>query len=175
MRRDWLLYLVIFSLALNFGTIGALVYFRYQPPAASPEVVAPPPREGFFRFLESLELDQDQKHFLRQRVPSHRQELRALHRQLDQQRRQLFELLKQSQPDETVVNAQIRAIAGSQGNVEQEMARFLLEFKDRLRPQQQEMLLQRVGQRLCGPACGPPGERRQGRGRWGGPPIPPQP
>lgn len=33
MRRDWLLYLVIFSLALNLGTIGtfAYLYWRGQP------------------------------------------------------------------------------------------------------------------------------------------------
>ena len=40
MKRNWLLYLVMFSLALNLGTIGALVYFRYQPPPG------PPPRGG---------------------------------------------------------------------------------------------------------------------------------
>ena len=48
-KRDWLIYLVMFSLALNLGTIGTIVYLRYQdhqklaagpaPPAAAPEVV----------------------------------------------------------------------------------------------------------------------------------------
>ena len=31
MKKNWLVYLVIFSLALNLGTLGALVYFRLQP------------------------------------------------------------------------------------------------------------------------------------------------
>ena len=30
MKRNWLIYLVIFSLALNLGTIGTIVYLRYQ-------------------------------------------------------------------------------------------------------------------------------------------------
>ncbi len=30
MKRDWLIYLVMFSLALNLGTIGTIVYLRYQ-------------------------------------------------------------------------------------------------------------------------------------------------
>ena len=36
MKRNWLLYLVIFSLALNLGTIGALVYFRYPASSGAP-------------------------------------------------------------------------------------------------------------------------------------------
>ena len=30
MKRDWLIYLVMFSLALNLGTIGTIVYLRSQ-------------------------------------------------------------------------------------------------------------------------------------------------
>ena len=41
MKRDWLLYLVIFSLALNVGTISTFAYLRWKdrqwapPPSAS--------------------------------------------------------------------------------------------------------------------------------------------
>ena len=30
MKRNWLIYLVIFSLALNLGTIGTFAYLRHQ-------------------------------------------------------------------------------------------------------------------------------------------------
>ena len=43
MKRNWLLYLVIFSLALNFGTIATLVYLRYQDKAQRLSQEIPPP------------------------------------------------------------------------------------------------------------------------------------
>ena len=39
MKRDWLIYLLMFSLALNLGTIGTIVYLRYQD---HPQVAASP-------------------------------------------------------------------------------------------------------------------------------------
>ena len=78
------------------------------------------------------------------------------------------------QPNEAEIAAQITAINNIQNALEQEMARFLLAIKRNLRPEQQELLLQRVGQRLCGPDfCGPNPEHRRGRGRCGPRPAPP--
>ncbi len=165
MKRNWLLYLVIFSLALNLGTIGALVYFRFQPPPMAEDQ----PPVGFFKFLHSLNLDPEQQQLLKQSFPAHRQQIKALRQQLNQQRQQLYELINQPQPNEAEIAAQITAINNTQNALEQEMARFLLELKRHLRPDQQELLLQRVGQRLCGSGfCCPKNlEHRRGRGRCG--------
>ena len=117
-------------------------------------------------FLHSLNLDPEQQKLLNQRFPAHRQQIRELRQQLNQQRQRLYELINQPQPNESEIAAQITAINNLQNALEQEMARFLLEIKQNLRPEQQELLLQRVGQRLCGPGfCGPDGGGgRPGRG-----------
>ncbi len=168
MKRNWLLYLVIFSLALNFGTIGALVYGRwqYQPLTPAPERGG----AGFLRLLHSLELDPQQKEQLQQSYPSHRQQLSVLRRQIAAERERLFTLLSQPQPQEAEIAAQITAINNLQNALEQEMARFLLAFKQNLRPAQQEILLQHVQRRLCDPHyCRPSPKYPRGRG---GPPAP---
>jgi Spy/CpxP family protein refolding chaperone len=165
MKKNWLVYLVIFSLALNFGTIGALLYFRFQPPPEVSLMHEGQPPGGFAGFLHSLNLDPEQQKFLKKTFPIHRQQIKELRQQLNQQRQKLYELINQPQPNETEIAAQITAINNIQNALEQEMARFLLELTQNLRPEQQELLLQRVGQRLCGPGfCGPDGRRGHGRG-----------
>jgi Spy/CpxP family protein refolding chaperone len=165
-KKNWLAYLVIFSLALNLGTLGALVYFRLQPPPEPPLFHAGSPPGGFLGFLHSLNLDPEQQKLLKQNFPDHRQQIKELRRQLNRQRQRLYELISQPQPNEAEIAAQITAINNLQNALEQEMARFLLQIKQNLRPEQQDLLLQRVGQRLCGPGfCGPQGGGgRHGRG-----------
>lgn len=176
MKRNWLVYLVIFSLALNLSTLGALVYFRYQPPPDSPEMVGGKLHGGFFKFLHSLNLDPEQQKLLKQNFPPHRQQIKALRQQLNQQRQQLYDLINQPQPNEADIAAQITAINNIQNALEQEMARFLLEVKRNLRPEQQDQLLQKVGQRLCGPGfCGANSGHPRGRGRCGPRMAPPEP
>ena len=164
MKRSGLLYLLIFSLALNLGTIGALVYGYWSHPPARPDR----PGLGFLRLLHSLNLDEQQRQVLQQHFPSHRQQLRALRQQLAAERQKLVELLSQPQPQEAEVAAQITVINNVQNALEQEMARFLLTVKAALRSDQQEVLLEQVRQRLCDPRfCRPPGGPPPGRGAAG--------
>ena len=167
MKKNWLVYLVIFSLALNLSTIGALVYFRVQPDHELPLRHEGGPPGGLLGFFHSLNLDPEQQKVLKKNFPSHRQQIKELRLQLNQQRQRLYELINQPQPNESEIAAQITVINNLQNALEQEMARFLLQIKQNLRPEQQELLLQRVGQRLCGPNfCGPDGQGgRQGRGK----------
>ncbi len=163
MKRNWLLYLVIFSLALNIGTIGALVYGRWQQPPPPPG----PERGGlgFLRLLHSLDLDPQQQEQLRQSYPRHRDQLHALRRQIAAERQRLFALLSQSQPEEAEIAAQITVINNLQNALEQEMARFLLAVKQNLRPEQQSVLMQHVERRLCDPRfCRPSPAHPRGRG-----------
>jgi Spy/CpxP family protein refolding chaperone len=176
MKRNWLLYLVIFSLALNLGTIGALVYFRTLPPPELPPMDSGKPPGGVLGFLHSLNLEPEQQKFLKKRFPQHRQQIKTLRQQLHLQRQRLYGLINQPDPNETEIAVQITAINNIQNALEQEMARFLLEIKRNLNPEQQAMLLQRVEQRLCGPGrCGPEAEHQRGRGRRGPHKAPPGP
>ncbi|MFP3867645.1 MAG: Spy/CpxP family protein refolding chaperone [Desulfobacteraceae bacterium] len=147
MNRNWLVYLVIFSLALNLGTIGVVAYLHYQNKAAADLPLKPPP-PGLRGLFRELNLDQDQKQTLRRLFPEHRQAVAKLRQEIAQKRLELFELLKPAEPSAEAIAAKIKEINAIQGNLENEQARFLLEVKKTLRPEQREQLLALIGQRL---------------------------
>jgi Spy/CpxP family protein refolding chaperone len=174
-KRNWLLYIVIFSLALNLGTIGTLAYMRYQDrqSAAAKEALPPLPLRELWG---QLNLDDAQRQALRKLFPEHRRHVRDLRGQLAQKRLELFELLKGEAPSWEAIQVKVKEISALQGNLEEEMARFLLEFKKQLPPGQDAAFLQLVQTRL-GHALGPwgPGgpHRGPGRGRGMVAPCPP--
>ena len=179
MKRDWLLYLVIFSLALNLGTIGTIVYLRSQDQqrlAARPGHSPPLPPRALWR---ELKLDESQRQTMRRLFPEHHQQVKAVRQELTQKRQELFELMKAESTSWGAIQGKIQEISTLQGGLEEEMARFMLEFKKHLNPEQHAAFLTLLQNRLgCGPegACGPDGRRRgpgmgpgPGRGPRGGP------
>ena len=178
MKRDWLLYLVMFSLALNLGTIGTIVYLRYQDHqqlAAGPEPPPLPPKS----LWRELKMDESQRQAWRRLFPEHHQKVKAVRLELAQKRQELFDLIKAESTPWGPIQAKVQEISVLQGSLEEEMARFMLEFKKDLNPEQHAAFLNLVQTRLgCGPegACGPDGRRRgpgmgpgPGRGPRGGP------
>ena len=157
MKRNWLLYLVIFSLALNFGTIATLVYLRYQDKAQRLSQEIPPPM-AMRALWGTLNLDQAQRQAVRGLFPEHRAKVMELRGELSQKRRELFDLIKGEAPAMTPVQAKVREISDLQGKLEEELVRFLLEFKKRLKPEQHAAFLDQMQTRwdkaLGGP-CGP--------------------
>ncbi|MGO8760785.1 MAG: Spy/CpxP family protein refolding chaperone [Desulfobaccales bacterium] len=163
MKRDWLIYLVIFSLALNFGTIGTIVYLRYQDQQKLAAGPAPLPMKSLWR---ELKLDDSQRQTLHRLFPEHHQKVAAVRQELALKRQELFDLIKVESTPWSAIQAKIQEISALQGNLEEEMARFMLEFKKTLTPEQHTAFLNLVQTRLgCGPegAC-PPGGRRRGPG-----------
>ena len=160
MRRDWLLYLVISSLALNVGTIGTFAYLHWRKPpevASQPEA-APMP---FRQLLRELDLDTQQRQTLRDMAPAHWRKVKDLQKELLQQRQQLFALIKQDTlPDWPPVQAKIREIGGLQVQLEEEKVHHLMDLQKNLRPEQRHVLITQLEKRL--PQCCGPG---QGRGR----------
>jgi Spy/CpxP family protein refolding chaperone len=166
-KRDWLIYLVMFSLALNLGTIGTIVYLRSQDQqklAAGPAPPSPPlPMKSLWR---ELKLDETQRQSLSHLFPEHHRKVKATRQELAQKRQELFELIKVESTPWSAIQAKIQEISALQGSLEEEMARFMLEFKKNLNPEQHAAFLNLVQTRLgCGPegACAPggPGERRR--------------
>jgi Spy/CpxP family protein refolding chaperone len=183
-KRDWLIYLVMFSLALNFGTIGTIVYLRYQDQlrlAAGPPPLPPP---LFMKSLwRELKLDEAQRQGLHRLFPEHRRQVADIRAALAQKRQELFELLKVDTTPWSAIQDKIKEISVLQGRLEEEMARFMLEFKKTLNPEQHAAFLKLLQTRLgCGPegACPPGGpgsgrHRGRGMGRGMGPGMGPGP
>ncbi|RLA87611.1 MAG: hypothetical protein DRG58_10330 [Deltaproteobacteria bacterium] len=147
MKRNWLAYLVIFSLALNLGTISVMAYLHYQNKKEEmPPLKKRPPSLG--QVFRELHLDRNQKQALGQLFPEHRREVEKLRRELAQKRLNLFEMLRASEPSPEMITAMIKEINTIQCKLENELARFLLALKKSLRPEQQEKLLAVIGQRL---------------------------
>ena len=171
MRRDWLLYLVIFSLALNLGTIGTFAYLRWQ----DQQVESPPPEEAplpFRRLIQELNLDQQQRQALRSLVPEHRRRVRELHQELMQQRRELFALLRQEcLPQWPPVQAKIQEIGGLQIRLEEEKVQHLMEVQKNLQPDQRQVLMTNLEKKLSH-IWSRHGRHRGPMGPHYGPPVP---
>ncbi|MBM4301669.1 MAG: periplasmic heavy metal sensor [Deltaproteobacteria bacterium] len=172
MKRDWLIYLVMFSLALNLGTIGTIVYLRYQDPpqvAAGPSPPPLPPKS----LWQELKMDESQRQAWRHLFPEHHQQVKAVRQELAQKRQELFDLIKAESAPWSAIQAKVQEISARQGSLEEEMARFMLEFKKNLNPEQHAAFLNLVQTRLgCSPerACGP----GSGDGRRRGPGMGPR-
>jgi len=180
MKRNWLLYLVIFSLALNLGSIGTFAYLRYQDRQAAGGKAGPGPM-GLRDLWLALNLDQEQRQTLRRLAPEHRRRMEQMRGEMMGKRQEFFDLLKGTAPDWSAIQAKIRELSAQQGKLEEELARFLLECKKHLKPEQQAAFVDLVDRRLRrhhgpGDPCGPMGPGGPGMGRgMGGPPGPPPP
>ncbi|MBM4273690.1 MAG: periplasmic heavy metal sensor [Deltaproteobacteria bacterium] len=173
MKRDWLLYLVIFSLALNLGTIGTLIYLRYQD-HARPAPVAPPPMH-MRELWGALHLEDHQRQVMRQMLPEHRRRVMAARQNLARKRQELVNLIKAQDSQWEAMRAKIREISDLQGGLEEEMARFLLDFKKHLKPEQQAAFVDLMQDRFS--RMPPPGMGKgmgKGRGPMGMGPMGPK-
>ena len=179
MRRDWLLYLVIFSLALNVGTAGTLAYLHWWGPPGPP----PPPEAApmpFRHLMRELNLDSQQRQALKAMAPEHWRKVRGLEQELLQQRQDLFALIKQDNlPDWPPVQAKVQEIGNLQVQLEEEKVHHLLDIQKNLRPEQRQILITQLEKRLpqcCGGGMGRGrGMMRRMREHGGGfgPPGPP--
>jgi Spy/CpxP family protein refolding chaperone len=163
MKRNWLLYLMIFSLALNAGAIGTFAYLYWQGPPGAP----PPPETApmpFRHLLGELNLDQQQRQTVRALAPDHWRKVRGLEQDLLQQRQALFALIKQDNlPEWPPVEAKIKEINNLQLQLEEEKVHHLMDIQKNLRPDQRQVLITQLEKRLpqcCGP--GPGGGRGRG-------------
>ncbi len=171
MRRNWLLYLVIFSLALNFGTIGTFAYLRYQDQAQRLARQLPPPLP-LRELWQTLKLDEAQRQALRHLAPEHRDKVGAIRHELFQKRQEFFDLLKAETPDQAAIQAKIGEISTLQGQLEEELVRFLLEVRKNLKPEQNAAFLDLVRTRLDKAMPGSHGPMHGRRGPWHGSPGP---
>ncbi len=184
MNRNWLLIVLVFSLALNVGAVGAFAYLRYQD---RPIVgLAAPSEQGPVTLPElwsSINLDLEQQRTMRGLMPKHRQRIMGLRMEMQQKRQELFKLMEAGESSWSAMQAKIQEISGLQGKLEEEVAHFLLESQKILKPEQRAAFLQVMGKCLAvrgggmGQPCGPGFRRGKGKGMGlgkFGPLAPPQ-
>jgi Spy/CpxP family protein refolding chaperone len=177
MKHNWLLYLVIFSLALNLGTVGTLLYLHFQGPPPRP---AGPPPMPVRELWGSLNLDPQQQQSLVRLFPEHQRQVLAARTALAQRRGELMALMQQENPPWEALRGKVQEISNLQGQLEEEMVRYMLEMKKQLKPEQRQAFLNMMQTRLerGGPAGrrgGPPGRWDIGPGMGKGPAMGPGP
>lgn len=176
MKRDWLLCLLGFSLALNLGTIGALVYLRHQARAPKPPVAEPPP--PFREMAERLNLSPSQRELFQRFFREQRRQMLERRRELLAKRRELVTLMQaEPLPEWPALQAKVREISEVQSRLEEELAQHLLELQRHLEPHQRAAMAAFLEQRL---SRFPPGPGRmwgphRGPGPSGGLECPPGP
>ena len=82
----------MFSMALNLGTIGTIVYMRYQDHQQLAAGPAPPPLPPKSLWRE-LKMDESQRQALRGLFPEHHKQVKAIRQELAQKRQELFDLI----------------------------------------------------------------------------------
>ena len=90
-----------------------------------------------------------QRQTLRRLFPEHHQKVTAVRQELAQKRQELFDLIKVDATPWSAIQAKVQEISALQGSLEEEMARFMLEFKKNLNS--------RTARRFFEPGANPPG------------------
>jgi Spy/CpxP family protein refolding chaperone len=175
-KQNWLVYLVIFSLALNLGTIGTFAYLRYQDQQerAARQARPPLPLRSLWR---QLDLNNSQRQSMHRRFPAHRRKVHEIRRELAQKRQELYNLIQDNSTPMPAIQDKVQEISALQGSLELEMVRFMLALKKILTPPQQAVFLRVVQTHLCRPGgpCGRRGPGCRGHRRGPGPGFAPGP
>ncbi len=177
MKRDWLLCLLGFSLALNLGTIGALLYLRQQAQASRPLVAEPP--LPFREMSERLNLSPGQREVFRRFLREQRRQIEEGRRELLAKRRELLTLMQaEPLPEWPALQAKVREIRSLQSRLEEDLVQQLLELQRHLEPHQRAAMAAFLEQRYARFPSGAgriQGHRGRGLGPPPGPEWPPPP
>jgi Spy/CpxP family protein refolding chaperone len=141
--------LLIFSLALNLGTAGALAFLRFQDRQKANVTSGQQPMP-LMDLCNLVKLDTAQLEAIKGLLPEHKRRLLETRRELAQKRRELFEWIASEAPPNSAIQKKVQEISNLQGSLEEEIVRFLLEVKQQLKPEQQAAFLSLVQRRLSG-------------------------
>jgi Spy/CpxP family protein refolding chaperone len=143
MKRNFWICLLVLSLALNLGGLATFAYLRSQDrrEAVTGRGPSPPPR---LEIWATLNLEGEQRQVLENLLPEHRRRVREMRTELAHKRQELFDVIKESNPAWTSVQAKIGEVSRLQGDLEMETVGFWLEVQKHFTPEQkvvfQEML-----------------------------------
>lgn len=146
-KRSWLFFLLVFSLALNLGTIGTLAYLRRPDVNGTSRRPAGPPLT-VKELCRSLNLETEQCQQFRRMMSEHHQQRRDLQGELARQRQELLSLMKQDPPSWPQIQDKIKEISTRQGKLEEETVRLLMESMKGLTAEQRAAMFPLLERRL---------------------------
>lgn len=114
------------------------------------------------QMIEKLKLTDDQRKAMDATLQEHREKLVDLRGSLEKAELELEPMMKEDQPNESQILAQIDKVAAARAELEKANARFLLALRSKLTPEQWKTL---EAERANRPHVGPDG---QGALRWRG-------
>jgi len=169
-KRSWLFYLLVFSLALNLMSFGALAYLRRQEVYGAGRRQAGP-RLTVPELCRSLPLKPEQCQQFQGLMPEHQQRRQDFRGGLARQQRELWELVKQESPSWPEIQGRIKAISFLHTEMEEEAVQLCLEFQRHLQPEQRAVYLKLLERQLQPPrpGGGDPAGPGPGRHQWGNP------
>jgi uncharacterized membrane protein len=162
MSRKTVIIILIVSIGLNVGLLGALVCDALKIGRRFGSI---PPFPSWIESVGGLSNEQrDKIHAIMTESIGPIGETRA---QLEKKRGELTQLISAPEPDIEAINAKIDEISAVHGRMERLIVSQLIAIRGVLTPEQQEILFEHMS-RYIGPPPGPPGAGRHERGgiRW---------
>jgi Spy/CpxP family protein refolding chaperone len=140
MKRNWLVCLVVFSLALNLGGVITFAYLRYQNGAVANQRQTSPPL-GLRKLSAALDLDQEQRRTIEGFMSEHHRRFSSLRMAMAPKRQELLEELSREPPVWNVIEAKLMELRDLQRKLEEEVLKFCLEIQRHLKPEQKIIFL----------------------------------
>jgi uncharacterized membrane protein len=169
MSRKTVIIILIVSVGLNVGLLGAIVYDALE---IGHRLGSIPPFPSWIESIGGLSDEQHDK--IRTIMTESIGPIEEVRADLEKKRGELTQLLSAPQPDIEAINAKIDEISAAHGRMERLIVSQLIAIRGVLTPEQQEVLLEHMS-RYIGPPPGPPGggrmmhERGGMKWRWGHP------
>ena len=146
MKNNFLKYILVLSLLLNFSLLGTAGYTyyqqnRYRPSPfgyGAPERIPVGCTSTQPYLFEALSLKPEQRKLFEQKAPLFHQALDKNRQEVDRLRRSLFDLMGVDYPDNKVIEATIAEINGVQEAMQKLVVAHMLQFKSILEKDQQK-------------------------------------
>jgi Spy/CpxP family protein refolding chaperone len=146
MKDNFLKYVLVLSLLLNFSLLGAAGYTYYQqewrPPSplgyGAPGGVPVGSFSMHAHLFEALSLSPEQRKLFEQKAPLFHEALDKQREKVDRLRRLLFDLMRADYPDAKSIETTIAEINGVQEDMQKMVVAHMLEFKSMLGKDQQK-------------------------------------
>ncbi len=139
MRRNWLRFVLVISLALNFSFLLTVGYMHFKQKQYWTTPFGGTIEKNRFLF-EGLSLQPEQRQKMKQRALSFRSQVDGKRKIIAEKRKELFALLRADQSDRPAIDAVIKDLSSMQEDLQKTIVLHILGTKDLLDKEQQKRL-----------------------------------